>query len=144
MLEGIEPSVDNLWDKIVSIEPLGSQRVYDIEVEGTDNFVANGIVAHNTYTGDQRTDGRKQMTEGQTASPAAGQKGYTRREAIKAGLTMAAGLAAFGLGRSLIESSQDETTSSSAITESSPRGRKKAEKEYKETYSALSGKIKEY
>jgi len=26
-------------------------QVYDIEVEGTHNFIVQGIVAHNTYTG---------------------------------------------------------------------------------------------
>jgi len=35
--------------KIKSIEELPAEQVYDIEVEGTHNFVANGIVAHNTY-----------------------------------------------------------------------------------------------
>ena len=35
--------------KITSIEYAGEEQVYDIEVEGTHNFVANGIVAHNTY-----------------------------------------------------------------------------------------------
>ncbi|MFA4842372.1 MAG: hypothetical protein WC658_00855 [Candidatus Omnitrophota bacterium] len=45
-----QPAAENaiLWDKIVSIEPLPPERVYDIEVEGTHNFVANGIIAHNT------------------------------------------------------------------------------------------------
>jgi hypothetical protein len=37
------------WDRIVSIEYVGKKQVYDIEVEGTHNFIANGIVAHNTY-----------------------------------------------------------------------------------------------
>jgi hypothetical protein len=40
---------DILWDKIVSIEPVGYEHVYDIEVEGTHNFIGNGIFAHNTY-----------------------------------------------------------------------------------------------
>ena len=35
--------------KIASIEYVGEEQVYDIEVEGTHNFVGNGIVAHNTY-----------------------------------------------------------------------------------------------
>jgi len=43
----IEPYV--LWEKIKSIEFVGYEQVYDIEVEGTHNFVANGIIAHNTY-----------------------------------------------------------------------------------------------
>jgi hypothetical protein len=37
-----------VWDEIVSIEPVGREQVYDIEVEGTRNFVGNGIFAHNT------------------------------------------------------------------------------------------------
>ena len=37
------------WDEIVSIKPVGREQVYDIEVEGTHNFVGNGIFAHNTY-----------------------------------------------------------------------------------------------
>jgi hypothetical protein len=35
--------------KIKKIEILPPEQVYDIEVEGTHNFVANGIIAHNTY-----------------------------------------------------------------------------------------------
>ena len=31
---------DILWDKIVSIEYWGYEQVYDIEVEGTHNFIA--------------------------------------------------------------------------------------------------------
>ncbi|MDO8555340.1 MAG: hypothetical protein Q7R75_02135 [bacterium] len=38
-----------IWDEIVSIQSKGRERVYDIEVEGTHNFVGNDIVAHNTY-----------------------------------------------------------------------------------------------
>ena len=40
---------DVLWDEIVSITPVGREQVYDIEVEGTHNFIGNGIFAHNTY-----------------------------------------------------------------------------------------------
>jgi len=38
-----------LWDRIASIEYCGNEHVYDIEVEGTHNFIGNGIFAHNTY-----------------------------------------------------------------------------------------------
>ena len=38
-----------VWDKIQSIEYVGEEQVYDIEVENTHNFIANGILAHNTY-----------------------------------------------------------------------------------------------
>ncbi|MBU1500158.1 hypothetical protein KKE48_04810, partial [Patescibacteria group bacterium] len=46
MVSGAESRVE--WDEIVSIKPLGKQHVYDIEIEGTHNFVGNGIIAHNT------------------------------------------------------------------------------------------------
>jgi len=40
---------DVLWDPIASIEYLGEEQVYDVEIEGTHNFIGNGIFAHNTY-----------------------------------------------------------------------------------------------
>ncbi|MCX6712989.1 MAG: hypothetical protein NTY66_02145, partial [Candidatus Vogelbacteria bacterium] len=60
------------WDEIVGIKSVGRERVYDIEVEGTHNFVGNGIIAHNTYialtdTGDlniaKDTNGNYQITD---------------------------------------------------------------------------------
>jgi replicative DNA helicase len=45
-------SSDLFWDKIVSIEPLGPQPVYDATVKGTHNFVANGINLHNSIEQD--------------------------------------------------------------------------------------------
>jgi len=39
---------DIFWDKIASIEYVGREHVYDIEVEGTHNFIGNNIFAHNT------------------------------------------------------------------------------------------------
>ncbi len=44
-----ESETDVKWKKIARIELLPPEQVFDIEVEGTHNFVANGIVAHNTY-----------------------------------------------------------------------------------------------
>ncbi|MDP2766650.1 MAG: hypothetical protein Q8O41_04245, partial [Candidatus Methanoperedens sp.] len=38
-----------VWEKITKIKQQAPEQVYDIEVEGTHNFVANGIIAHNTY-----------------------------------------------------------------------------------------------
>jgi predicted phage terminase large subunit-like protein len=35
-------------DTIVSIAPAGREDVFDIEVERTENFIANGLVSHNT------------------------------------------------------------------------------------------------
>ncbi|MDD2657325.1 MAG: DUF5011 domain-containing protein [Candidatus Pacebacteria bacterium] len=54
LVEGVEIAVPSktgemIWDEIVSITPVGREHVYDIEVEGTHNFVGNGIFAHNTY-----------------------------------------------------------------------------------------------
>jgi replicative DNA helicase len=39
---------DVYWDEIVSIEPLGMERVYDLTIPGTHNFVANDVCVHNT------------------------------------------------------------------------------------------------
>ncbi len=43
---------DVIWDTIVSIEELGPQPVYDATVYGTHNFVADGIVVHNSIEQD--------------------------------------------------------------------------------------------
>ena len=45
-------SSDVFWDKIVSIELLGPQPVYDATVKETHNFVANGISVHNSIEQD--------------------------------------------------------------------------------------------
>jgi len=37
------------WQKVSSIKTLDPQHVYDLSIEGTRNFIANDIVAHNTY-----------------------------------------------------------------------------------------------
>src|SRR5207244_3220800 len=39
---------DVYWDEIVSIEPRGLERVYDLTIPGTHNFVANDVCVHNT------------------------------------------------------------------------------------------------
>lgn len=36
------------WDEVVSIESLGAQQVYDLEIPDTHNFVANDVCVHNT------------------------------------------------------------------------------------------------
>jgi replicative DNA helicase len=43
---------DVFWDEITEITPLGEQPTFDATVEGTHNFVANGIVAHNSIEQD--------------------------------------------------------------------------------------------
>ena len=45
-------SSDVFWDSIEAIEPLGDQPVYDATVLGTHNFIADGIVAHNSLEQD--------------------------------------------------------------------------------------------
>ncbi len=39
---------DIYWDEIASIEDAGVQQCYDLEIEGTHNFIANDIFVHNT------------------------------------------------------------------------------------------------
>ncbi len=43
---------DVLWDRVVSITPVGEREVFDATVEPTHNFVANGIVVHNSIEQD--------------------------------------------------------------------------------------------
>jgi replicative DNA helicase len=43
---------DVFWDTVVAIEPLGEQPVFDATVTGTHNFVANGIIVHNSIEQD--------------------------------------------------------------------------------------------
>ncbi|GHJ40227.1 hypothetical protein Sm713_58360 [Streptomyces sp. TS71-3] len=43
---------DVFWDPVVAIEPLGEQPVFDATVKGTHNFVADGILAHNSIEQD--------------------------------------------------------------------------------------------
>ncbi|MCS4541756.1 MAG: hypothetical protein HY929_05485 [Euryarchaeota archaeon] len=38
------------WAKIVSIKVHEPQQVYDLEIENTHNFIANDIIAHNTFS----------------------------------------------------------------------------------------------
>jgi len=37
-----------IWDVVASIEPAGEEEVFDITVPGPHNFLANGIVVHNS------------------------------------------------------------------------------------------------
>jgi replicative DNA helicase len=38
------------WDEVISVEPVGTREVYDLTVPGTHCFIADGLVAHNTFT----------------------------------------------------------------------------------------------
>jgi replicative DNA helicase len=40
------------WDEVVAITPLGVQPTYDATVAGTHNFIADGVVAHNSLEQD--------------------------------------------------------------------------------------------
>jgi replicative DNA helicase len=43
---------DVFWDTVVNIEDLGEEEVYDATVEGTHNFIADGIIVHNSIEQD--------------------------------------------------------------------------------------------
>jgi replicative DNA helicase len=43
---------DVFWDEVLSVESLGQQPVYDATVKGTHNFIADGVVAHNSIEQD--------------------------------------------------------------------------------------------
>ncbi len=43
---------DVMWDRLVEIEPLGEMEVFDATVEPHHNFLANGVVAHNSLEQD--------------------------------------------------------------------------------------------
>jgi len=36
------------WDQVVDIEPVGTEDVFDIEVDGSHNFIAEGVLVHNS------------------------------------------------------------------------------------------------
>jgi replicative DNA helicase len=43
---------DVFWDRVVAIEPQGTRTVFDATVEGTHNFIGNGIVIENSIEQD--------------------------------------------------------------------------------------------
>jgi replicative DNA helicase len=45
-------SSEVIWDEVVEIVPLGPMPTFDATVEGTHNFVANGVIAHNSLEQD--------------------------------------------------------------------------------------------
>ncbi|PIW67354.1 MAG: hypothetical protein COW10_06095, partial [Candidatus Omnitrophica bacterium CG12_big_fil_rev_8_21_14_0_65_42_8] len=65
---------DIFWDRIVSIEQAGLERVYDIEVDGTHNFIGNGIFAHNTYILDVAAAANGEDVAASTGTPTADAK----------------------------------------------------------------------
>ncbi len=49
-------SNDLLWDRVVSITSAGKEPVYDLVMPGTHNFLANGLVVHNSGELEQVAD----------------------------------------------------------------------------------------
>lgn len=41
---------DVFWDEVVAIEPMGFQDVFDLTVEADHNFVADGLIVHNSHS----------------------------------------------------------------------------------------------
>ncbi|QJW95826.1 DNA polymerase III subunit alpha [Frigoriglobus tundricola] len=41
---------DVFWDRVLSVEPVGIQDTYDLTVDGDHNFIANGLIVHNSHT----------------------------------------------------------------------------------------------
>lgn len=58
---------DFTTEEIISIEYVGREEVFDIQVAHTENFIANGLVSHNTRWHDDDLSGRieRLMIEGQ-------------------------------------------------------------------------------
>ncbi|MCB1161140.1 intein-containing replicative DNA helicase, partial [bacterium] len=47
---------DLFWDRIVAIEPAGEEEVFDLTVPGPANWLADGIVTHNSGAIEQDAD----------------------------------------------------------------------------------------
>jgi DNA polymerase-3 subunit alpha len=43
-------SSDLYWDEIISIEYMGDKPTYDLQIEKCHNFIANGIIVHNSHS----------------------------------------------------------------------------------------------
>ena len=52
---------DFTLDSITAVEPDGEAEVFDLSVDDTENFVANGLVTHNTWWNDDDLAGRLQQ-----------------------------------------------------------------------------------
>jgi replicative DNA helicase len=49
-------SSDLFWDRVVAIEPAGSEEVFDLTVPGPESWLADGIVSHNSGALEQDAD----------------------------------------------------------------------------------------
>lgn len=54
-------SSDFTVEQIVSVEPDGEEEVFDVQIDRTENFIANGLVSHNTWWHDDDLAGRLQQ-----------------------------------------------------------------------------------
>lgn len=52
---------DFTLERIVSIAPGGVEEVFDLQIEKTENFIANGVVSHNTWWNEDDWAGRIQL-----------------------------------------------------------------------------------
>lgn len=43
---------DIYWDEIISVDCVGDEAVYDLEIDGYHNFTANGLFVHNSHSSD--------------------------------------------------------------------------------------------
>lgn len=48
-------------EQVVSVEPDGYEEVFDLQIDRTENFIANGLVSHNTWWHDDDLAGRLQL-----------------------------------------------------------------------------------
>lgn len=71
---------DFTLDEIVSVVPAGEAEVFDLQVERTENFIANGLVSHNTWWHDDDLAGRLQVA--MAADPEADQFTVVKYPAI--------------------------------------------------------------
>jgi hypothetical protein len=55
---------DVWWDEVASVEPTEDEESYDIQVEGVESYVADGVVSHNTTLFIHRAARRIGQTEG--------------------------------------------------------------------------------
>jgi replicative DNA helicase len=47
---------DIFWDRILAVEPVGEEEVFDLTVPGTANWLADGLVSHNSGAIEQDSD----------------------------------------------------------------------------------------
>lgn len=71
----LESTYNVILDTIISISPSGKEEVFDIEVDRTKNFIANGVVSHNTRWGKRDLTGQ--------ALKAAAQRGGDEWEVVE-------------------------------------------------------------